>query len=57
METDIIVQELKDENGSTVFGWRFVIDGEVYADGYEATRKDAERKAKMARMEWEDKNI
>lgn len=56
-ETDIIVQELTDETGSTTFGWRFVIDNEVYADGYEATRKDADRKAREARWEWEERNI
>lgn len=56
METDIIVKELDDGNGGTTFGWRFVIDNETYADGYEATYADAMRKARMAREEWEDRN-
>lgn len=52
---DIIVQEL-DDNGSTVFGWRFAVDGEIYADGLEATREEAYSKASAARREWTEKN-
>lgn len=56
METDIIVKELDDGNGGKVFGWRFVIDNETYADGHETTYAEAMRKARMAREEWEDRN-
>jgi dsRNA-specific ribonuclease len=54
METDIVIEPAKDAEG--VFCWRFTIDGETYADGQETSREDAMRKARMARMEWEDRN-
>ena len=56
METDIVVKKLDDGNGGTTYGWRFVIDGEVYADGYADTEKEATAKARQAREEWEDRN-
>ncbi len=56
METDIIVFRDLNDSG-TVWCWRFTVHGETVADGTEETKADAERKAKMARIKWEDRNI
>lgn len=55
-ETDIVIDEVTDGNGGTVFAWKFTIDGETYADGHEATRAEANNKARAAREEWEYRN-
>lgn len=52
-ETDIIVQKT-DEPG--LWYWKFTINDETRADGYELSEKDARAKARQAREEWENRN-
>jgi hypothetical protein len=53
-ETDIVVEPSKANDGN--WYWAFTVDGEVYADGEEATAADAKNKARLNREEWEHRN-